>query len=308
MTPSPPDALPPVPFTVAEARRRGLSPKALRGRRFRRLFRGVYVDAEVELTFVLWLQAALLVLPPDAVVSHLSALRLHGLEMGSGPLELSTNAGVRTRLPGVRLHRRLERLEARELEGLPVTGPERTFVDCGTRLGLVALVQAADHLVRTGATTLADLLRYCRDVRLAGVRRARRAVALACDGAESPRETFVRLMLVFARLPQPRCNVEVVDTAGGLVARVGMIYVDHRVVVEHVGQQHEHDGRRRQRDRERRERLEGLGYRLIVVTDEDLRTAPREIPRRVYEALRARGYEGPQPVMSIQWSRWFARR
>lgn len=308
MTTQIPEALRSAPFTVTEARQHGLSRKSLRGSRFRRLFRGVYVCTAVEPTFMLWLQAALLVLPPDAVVSHLSALRLYGLEMGHGPLELSTNSGLRARLPGVRLHRRLGRLTPRELDGLPVTGPDRTFIDCGTRLGLVALVQAADHLVHTGATTLDDLHRYCVDRHLSGVQRARRAVVLACEGAESPRETFVRLMLVFARLPQPRCNLEVVDAAGGFVARVDMLYPAYRVVVEYDGWQHERDGRQRQRDRERREQLEGLGYRLIVVTDEDLRTAPHDVPRRVHEALRARGYEGPQPVMSVQWSRWFTPR
>jgi len=258
------------------------------------------------MTLTMWLRGALLVLPADAVVSHLTALRLYGLEMGSGPLELSTTTGLRSRLRGVRLHRRLGRLSPREIKGLPVTGPDRTLVDCGTRLGIVSLVQAADHLVHTGATTLDALHRYCLDRHLHGVQRCRRALGLACEGAESPRETFVRLMLVFARLPHPICNPEVQDAHGRFVARVDMLYAVYRVVVEYDGWQHERDARQRQRDRERRELLEGLGYRLIVVTDEDLRRSPEDVPRRVHAALRDRGYAGPAPVMSVQWSRWFA--
>ena len=123
-------------------------------------------------------------------------------------------------------------------------------------------------------------------------------------GAESPMETFVRLLLVFARLPCPSPNQWIVNGNGYQVARVDLLYDTYGVVVEYDGWHHERDGRQRQRDRERREVLESLGYRLIVVTNEDLRT-PQSIPWRVYDALRERGYCGPRPTTSVVWSRWF---
>ena len=300
-----PQALTTGPFTLQCAAGAGLSAKVLRGRRFRRLFRGVYVVATVEPTLRTWIAAALLLLPADAVVSHLTALRLWGFDpRRSDDLEFSTNGTAVTVLPGVRLHRRQGRLTPEVREGIPVSGPDRTFVDCGTRLSLVQLVQVAEHLIHTGATTFDRLFVYCTERHLHGVRRARRAMALVVEGAESPMETLVRLMLVFARLPCPEPNVWILDDDGARVARADLLFARFKVIVEYDGWHHERSSAQRQRDRERREVLEGLGYRLIVVTSADLRT-PRSVPWRVHAALIARGYGGPRPVTSDVWDRWF---
>lgn len=112
------------------ARAHGLGRAVLEGPRFRRIFRGVYLAADVELTFDRHLAAAMLALPPDAVVSHSSAMQLYGVAPSrSGPLELSTNRGATTELEGVVLHRRQGRLHPVQIQGMPVTGPDRTFVD-----------------------------------------------------------------------------------------------------------------------------------------------------------------------------------
>jgi hypothetical protein len=252
-----PDGLLDGPFTLEQAAALGVSRKVARGRRFRRLFRGVYVCAAVELTLFTWLHAALLVLPPDAVVSHLTALRLWKFEpRRSDDLEFSTNSLAVTVLPGVRLHRRQGRLTPEFRHGLPVTGPDRTFVDCGTRLSLVQLVQVAEHLIHSGATTYDRLIAYCLARHLHGVQRARRAMALVVPGSESPMETLVRLMLVFARLPCPEPNVWIVDGQGRRVARVDLLFAEFKVIVEYDGWQHERSSAQRQRDRERREVLD----------------------------------------------------
>lgn len=291
------------PFTVGEAAAHGVTRDVLRGRRFRRLLRGVYVAADVAVTLRVRLLAVLLVLPPDCVVSHRTALGLWGHQAGGRTLELSTNTELRTRVPGVTLHRRLHEIQVVESEGLRVTSPERTFVDCATQLGVVALVQAAEHLVRT-ATTRNVLELFCRTQHLHGVVRARRAMALVREGAESPMETLLRLMLVFARLPEPRVNVDVRDGQGRFIARVDLLYPRWKVVVEYDGRHHETDARQWARDRWRREALEALGYRVIVVAAADL-AEPRQVPWRVHRALVERGYEGPRPVTSVQWLRWF---
>jgi very-short-patch-repair endonuclease len=75
--------------------------------------------------------------------------------------------------------------------------------------------------------------------------------------------------------------------------------------VEYEGWQHERDPRQRQHDRERRELLEGAGWRVIIVTSADLEDK-RAVVRRIHTALKARGYEGREPLFDAMWDKFFA--
>ena len=283
----------------------GLPRTALRGLRFREITRGVYILSDIPLTFVVRLAAFLLVMPKDAVVSHLSALRLYGFVLGTSVgLEYSTNQHVVTKRKGVVLHRRKGRLTAYEREELPVTGPDRTLIDCATKVSLVQLIQAIEWMIHTGATTLERLWAYAESRHLDGVVRTRRVIPLVRERVESPMETVVRLMLVFARLPEPECNRDIFDAVGNFLARGDMVYFGYKVLIEYDGWQHERDSKQRQHDRERRELLEANGWRVIVVTSEDLKHK-EQIPWRAYEALKARGYGGQPPRLNIMWTTWF---
>lgn len=294
------------PFTSAYAASCGITQTVLRGTRFRRLFRGVYVWIDVQLTLIVWLRGALLVLPKGTIVSHFSALWLYGVEVGTPTgFEFSTNRMLVTKLKRVTLHRRLGRLTAYGLHGLAVTGPDRTLVDCATRLTAIQFVQAADWMIHRGRTTIESLMEFALNSHIDGVVRARRWMLLVREGAESPMETLVRLMLVFARLPEPECNRNICDESGNVLARGDLVYFRFKVLVEYDGWQHERDARQRQRDRERRELLEAEGWRVIVITSADLKR-PSAIPWRVYEALKAKGYEGRPPLINAMWTQWFA--
>ncbi|MGZ5389865.1 MAG: DUF559 domain-containing protein [Aeromicrobium sp.] len=301
-----PDSLRRAPFTSQQAIKAGVTPRMLQRSRFRRLFPNSYVVAGTEITFVVWLKAALIVLPIDSVVSHVSALRLYGFACRpEKPFHFSTNSGVATRVRGLVVHRRQGRLTPRSHQGLPVLGPDRTIVDCATILTFVELVQAADHLIQMKPTTFESLWSYAERRHLDGVRRARRTLPYVREGAESPMETLVRLMIVFARLPEPECNRDIFDSSGNFIARGDMPYFRFKVLVEYDGWWHERDGRQRQRDRVRREALEAAGWRVIVVTSEDLKDA-RLIPWRIFNALKDRGFAGPAPRMNVMWIQWFA--
>jgi hypothetical protein len=79
------------PFTVVEARSLGVSRTMLEGARFRTLFRGVHVCTDVALSLPLWLQAASLLLPPDATVVSLTGLHVRGVLVGAPwPLRFAT--------------------------------------------------------------------------------------------------------------------------------------------------------------------------------------------------------------------------
>ena len=69
------------PFTRADALAAGISPAMLRGSRFRRIFRGVYVDARVPAHPLLAVEAALVLHPPGAFASHSSAAHAYGVPL-----------------------------------------------------------------------------------------------------------------------------------------------------------------------------------------------------------------------------------
>jgi hypothetical protein len=75
------------PFRYADAVAAGASPSALRGKKFRRLFTGVHVHASVPMNPLIRVRAALLIHPPTAFASHLSAARVYALPVPIHPDE-----------------------------------------------------------------------------------------------------------------------------------------------------------------------------------------------------------------------------
>ena len=300
-----PETLRTLPFTTSQAARLHVSIHVLRGHRFVQLFRGVWVSADLTVDESLRITAARLLLPADAALSHVSALRRLGVGLGSErPLHFSTNTSSQTRLQGVTLHRRLGRLSPSDVDGVPTLGPDRTFVDCATLFGLRDLVRAGDWLVRLGLTTPEVLRAYAAERHLDGVLRARRASVFVASRVDSVTETDVRLLLRFARLPRPEVNAWITDAAGNVLGRGDLVFREYWVIVEYDGWHHERDARQRQKDHLRRERLEAAGWRLIVITSADM-SNPIGIVKRVDTVLRDAGYRGPVPVMSATWHRWF---
>jgi hypothetical protein len=306
ITPRPvPDELKRRPFTLAEGVAAGLTLRVLQGRRFRRLHRQVYVSTELALTLDVRVQAALLVLPANTVATGVTVLRLYGLDVGRDRrLHFSTTHRHQVRLDGIVVHRRKVPALRMSWRGLPMTTPAQTLVEASRHLTLPERVIAVDWLVNRGKVTLSGLQRFVDTVHDHGVRRARRAMVFARERVESPRETVLRLMIVFARLPEPTPNVPLGDQHD-FVARPDLVYLRYRVLIEYDGRHHIDDPRQWRRDLSRREALEALGWRVIVVTAEDLRQ-PRDVVWRVYRTLRARGYDGPPPVFDDMWDRWFA--
>lgn len=270
------------------------------------MFRGVWWFGAPPTDAPSWVAAARLCLPRDAVASHLTALQLLGIAIRPLlPLHFSVKGDRQRRQPRIVLHRRVHPIWSSTLGGLPLTSPERAFVDSATILGLRELVRVGDALVHAGHVSLERLTEFCVRSHLDGVVRARRAVLLVREGVESFLETDVRLLLEFARLPVDGCNLPIINDAGIVIARGDILFAAFKVLVEYDGWQHERDAQQRQKDHLRRERLEAAGWIVIVVTAQDLKS-PLGIVRRVHAALLRRGYSGPDPVMSDTWSRWFA--
>jgi very-short-patch-repair endonuclease len=105
-------------------------------------------------------------------------------------------------------------------------------------------------------------------------------------GAQSPRETWLRLLLIDGGLPRPVTQIEVRDAAG-YRACLDLGWEGPMVAVEYDGDQHRTDRPQYVKDIRRWEMLEDLGWRIIRVVKEDRRD---RILTRVRDALASRGF------------------
>ncbi len=128
---------------------------------------------------------------------------------------------------------------------MAVTTPQRTAFDLGRFLRRDAAVAHLDALARaTGLASehvlpLADMYKGAR-----GIRRLRTAIDLMDAGAQSPKETSLRLLLIDAGYPRPQTQIPVLDDRGVPIAFLDMGWEDMMVAVEYDGDQHRKDRKR----------------------------------------------------------------
>jgi hypothetical protein len=250
-----------------------LTPQRLRGTRYRRQTRDVYVLATREQSLDLRCRSLLLVLP-DAVLSHQTAAAVLGLPGDIGPQVHVTRppGSSASERPGVRTHRRpVDDGEVVERRGLRVTSPVRTWLDLAAVLPPVPLVALGDAVARrTGIPALQAAVDGAG--RRRGVVRARAALPLIDPGADSPSETRARLLLHEAGFRGLRHGVRILDEDGGWVATADLADPVARVAVQYDGLVHLDGGPEQwRRDIDRDEMSRAAGWEVVVLTAYDLR-------------------------------------
>jgi G:T-mismatch repair DNA endonuclease (very short patch repair protein) len=250
-------------------------------------------------------RAVLAVSPPSAVVSHVSALRLRGIEV---PWRLAADERVHITVaqedvePARRgvvthSHRRDARryagrvLPTSAVRGLPVVTPARTWLQLAGSLPPDDLVVLGDAMTRRKdpATTLAGLR---EEVRAApsgtrGIRRAREAVELIRPGTDSSPESRVRILMVRAGLPCPLVNALVRDAHGDVVAMPDLVLPHLKIAIEYDGDVHRTNRETWMRDVAKREALRDLGWLVVVVVGAHLRD-PDALVAMLRRAIRSR--------------------
>ncbi len=153
---------------------------------------------------------------------------------------------------------------------MSVTTPARTAFDLACRNPVGKAVAALDALARATRLKVADAeLIAERHKGHRNIRRARRALELVDAGAQSPRETWLRLTVIGAGYPPPQTQIPVYGEHGELVAVVDLGWEDVRIALEYEGDHHRLDRRQFRRDIARFEALQDLGWMTIRVTSED---------------------------------------
>ncbi|TDW90042.1 hypothetical protein EV137_3847 [Kribbella pratensis] len=278
-------------FTAADAKALGISRGVLRGTQYRRVLGSVYVDGTVAVTPRLQAEAALL-LTPEAVVSHQTALSLWTANDRAGDVvHVTVQRDPRLSLPrisGLRVHE-VQHLDRTLRDGLPLTPPERTFLDLAPYCDLTKLVAAGDSLVRrTDVEPLHLVETVAAAIGVRSVRLARRAAARVRAGVDSPMESLLRLLLVDGGLPEPRIGYVISDAAGGWLAEPDLSYPEVSLAIEYDGRHHLTDARQWRQDIRRRENLEREGWLVRVFTAYDLLQIPHTVVARISEDLRIR--------------------
>ncbi|MGX9787457.1 endonuclease domain-containing protein [Mycobacterium sp. MMS18-G62] len=271
------------PFIGSEALASGSLNRYELRRYYRAIMPNVYLDNRVEPSLRQRTLAAYLWSRREAVVSGLAASALHGAKWidDNSPVELIWRNARVPRGVVTRDQLLLEN-EIQRLDGLRVTTPERTAFDLGRRgrIGtavarLDALGQATDFKL-SAVEELAFRHRHTR-----GLRQLEAVLHLGDAGAESPKETWLRLLVIRAGFPRPRTQIPVLSPDGLRWYYLDMGWEDIKLAAEYDGDHHRSDPGQWAYDIRRLEDLRELGWTHVRVV---ARHRAADIIRRLQRA------------------------
>ncbi len=277
----------PQPFLGSEAlASHRLTRDALR-RYHRPIMPNVHLDKRVEPSLRQRTVAAHLWSGREAVVAGLAASALHGAKWvdDDSPVELIwSNArppkGVITRKD------LLLDNEVQVFGDLVATTPERTAFDLGRRGRLDDAVARLDALARATRLQVGDVEALARRHGHArGLRQLEEALVLVDAGAESPKETWLRLLLIRDEYPRPETQIPVLSPDGRRHYYLDMGWREPLIAVEYDGDHHRTSRELFAYEIERAEDLRHLGWLVVRVA---ARHHPAEVLRRVERAWQSR--------------------
>lgn len=274
-------------FVDSEAVRQGrLSPYQLRIG-FRALYPDVYLGERATPSLRTRCVAAWLWSGRRGVLAGLAAAALHGSDWVDDDEPIELIWGNQHAPPGViTRHQRVGSDEVTRVAGVPLTTSARTAYDLARLLPKGEAVARLDALMRARPFSAEQVMALAaRYPRARGLRRLRAALPLVDPGAASPKETWLRLLLIDAGMPAPESQITVND-GWRMVGVLDMGWRRYQVAVEYDGDHHRTNRRQYARDHWRLRKLEELGWIVIRVIAED---KPQDVVRRVRGALNRRG-------------------
>lgn len=275
------------PFIGSEALAAGDLSKGQLATAHTRLFRDVYLHRDIKVTAVDRARAAWLWSGRRGVVAGFSASALHGSEWVDADRPAEILHDNRHRLPGLLVRGDEVRSdEVQVVDGIPVTTPARTAVDLACWYPAVEAVAGLDALARATVFKSADVRAVMDQSRgRRGIVRAVESLDLVDAGADSPKESWLRVTLIRAGLPRPRTQIPVYDGYWEPFAVLDMGWPELKVAAEYDGDQHRTDPLRWRRDAKRHERLQRCGWIVIRVLAGDRED---DVIRRIRAALARR--------------------
>jgi hypothetical protein len=276
------------PFLGSEAlAAQQLSRHELRSR-YVALHRDVYVPRDAELTPALRAKACWLRSRRRGILAGLSASALHGARWIDPSWPAAIIDTNRREAPGVQVwEERIEPDEITVVNQMRVTTPARTALDLARRYPRGIAIAAVDALMQATELKMADVEPLVDRYRgRHGMKAARAALELVDGGAQSPKETWLRLLLMSAGFPRPQTQIAVRNEWGWAEAYLDMGWEDIKVAVEYDGDQHRSSRAQYVKDIRRLEMVEQrYGWIMIRVVAED---HPDDVISRVARATARR--------------------
>ncbi|MFB9477541.1 DUF559 domain-containing protein [Nonomuraea salmonea] len=178
-------------------------------------------------------------------------------------------------------------------KGVRLTTMERTALDCARWLPRTEAVAILDRFARRGVDLEALWHRPLNSWRL------RDTLSLADRGAASPRESWLRVILVDGGLPRPTTQIKV-QLSEDRSAYLDLGWEEYKVAVEYDGREHHTSPADQQHDTDRREELRRRGWRVIAVRRDVIPAQIADLLHQVANTLIEQGWQpGPQGTTRI---------
>ncbi len=228
------------------------------------------------------------------VVSHVSALvvwRIDG-DWPDYPIHVAVPAGRRPRNPRAIIHRidEFDRVDARVVDAVPVTGPARTIINAAGLLTLDELDTAIDSVIRQRLTSIPELVTEldklgCRG--RTGAAGLRHLLDKRSPRARVPDSRFNRLvgqLLVNAGLPEPAYEWNI-ERQGVFIGRADLAYPAAKLAIECDSEEWHRNRRAFIADPRRKNAMLLAGYRVLSFTWDDYARQPNGLVETVRLAL-----------------------
>ncbi|OMC38950.1 hypothetical protein A5740_02575 [Mycobacterium sp. GA-1841] len=259
------------PFVGSQALASGVLTRHELRTRFVAVHRDIYVAKGARPTALMRAKACWLRCRGHGVLAGFSASAFHGARWIDASLPayvIDTN----NRRPARGIVTWADAIEDGEIcrvGDIRLTTPARTAVDLACKFPEDTAVAAIDALARATRLKVADIERAAeRHSGRKGIKRARATIALVDPGAESPQETWLRLLVVRAGYPRPQTQYPVCNEYGAVIGEVDLAWPESKIALEYEGSHHT-DPETLRKDIARIDEMIEMGWIVIRVTRRD---------------------------------------
>lgn len=263
----------------------------LRSDRWKQVQAGVYQIDTRSLDWRSSVHAAVLACGSGARASHRAALMLWDMDgMGVAPIEVTMPFGSLPTPRGAIVHRTRRATQPAEVKGIPVSGPERTLLECCRYLGVLTIGKALDSAIRRDLTTVDRVCLMLSNEGGRGVPGTKRLRTVLRQreldtSTDSGSEFELLYHMQRGMLPRPELGYELYPASGRRVP--DFIWPERRKAVEVDGIDAHNSADKLDDDLARQNELMDLGLEIRRFSARQVRLDPNSVVEQIRQFLAA---------------------